>query len=265
MKVTGILSIRNGVGLEYPFPPVLLNLSQLCDDVVFGWDPAFIADLSIASSMNLPNIHLMASEWDMAHQGHGFEIARQMDHLVDVAKQLDSDWVVVLQADELFHNDDFSELRALMEEHLNTNVTGFSTERIYFWKNLDTLRTDWNAKLIRIFKPGTHSFLAEGTSKDGMYSAPIVPGETLELSHKIYHYSRVGEDTAAISKRVRNLDGFFHQEEDLISFEDLPDYDFAVREYDNFAKEGGPKEVEGSFASFVGTHPLGVKEWFEGV
>lgn len=262
MKITGILSIRNGNGLEYPYCSVLCNLSKLCDEVLFGYDPEFFDDCESATEMELPNLTPIESPWDMSFQGHGYEIARQMDILVEKARAGGSDWVVVLQADEAFHPDDFTMLRLFMERSLNTDVTGFSTERLYFWKDLDTVRTDWNANLVRIFKPGHYSFLAEGTSKDGMFSAPILPGQEVALSYKIHHYSRVDSDPSRISKRVRNLDGFFHPPEDLIAFENLPVYDFVPREHDNFSVSGPPKEVEGKFEKFTGTHPTDFEEWY---
>ncbi len=66
-----------------------------------------------------------------------------------------------------------------------------------------------------------------------------------------------------ISKRVRNMDGLFHPEGTLIPKDELPPYDFVPREYDNYCVGGFPKEVEGRFEKFEGTHPKGIREWFK--
>jgi len=148
-----------------------------------------------------------------------------------------------------------------MRRYLETPVNGFSMERIYFWKDLNTVRTDWQADLVRLFKPGSYSFMAEGTDKSGMFSAAIIPGTELKLPYKIYHYSRV-DSPEVISKRVRNLDGFFHTDEALIDFEALPDYDFVTRKFDNFSRAGQPEEVKRQVVKFDETHPPEVKEWY---
>lgn len=262
MKVTGILSISNGAGLQYPYPVVVHNLQRLCDKVIVGVDPQFPADRKLLEEFDMDNVHIVDSPWDRSNRDGGTEIAIQMDKLVYLAKAQKSDWVVVMQADELLHNKDFPILRTFMSRYRDSQVNGFSTERVYFWKDLNTVRTDWNADLVRIFRPGTYSFLAEGTSRDGMFSGPTCPGSEVALPYKIYHYSRVDSNPATISRRVRNLDTFFHPEEDLIPEKQLTGYDFTPRIHDNFAKVGFPPEVEGTFSSFAGTHPSGIEEWY---
>lgn len=263
MKIVGVLSMSNGSGLDYPYPPVVLSLAGLCDQVLVGVDPAYSLDEQTIATMGLANVEVVHAPWDRSNRSAGSEIALQMERLVDRAGAAGADWVVVLQADEVLHEDDFPMLRSFMERHLSTKTTGFSLERLYFWRDLQNVRRDWGAKLVRIFKPGTWSFLAEGTDKAGMFTGPVgAKAPALELPYKIYHYSRVDEDPSKISRRVRNLDAFFHAEETLLSEEALPDYDFVPRQYDNYAASGPPPVVLGEFSVYTGTHPLGVKEWY---
>jgi hypothetical protein len=212
----------------------------------------------------MDNLQVVDAPWDRTNRNGGTEIALQMDKLVSLAEEQGSDWVVVMQADELLHDDDFGMLRTFMSRYHESAVNGFSTERVYFWKDLNTVRKDWNARLVRIFRPGTYSFLAEGTSKDGMFSAPIIFGEEVALPYKIYHYSRVDSNPEAISRRVRNLDTFFHSEETLIPENELPAYDFVPRIHDNFSRTEFPAKVDGVFEAFTGQHPVGVVERYDG-
>jgi hypothetical protein len=262
--ITGILSISNGVGLNYPFPPVILNLSRLCDKVLVGVDPTYPEDILTVESIikEFPNVSIVPSVWNRDNINAGSEIAMQMDQLVAVAHFKGASWVVVPQADEMFLDDDFPMLRAFMDR-APTSTTGFSTERLYFWGDFRKVRKDWNATLVRIFRPGTFSFMAPGTDKAGMYSASVVPGNVVALPYKIYHYSRMG-DPKDISRRVRNLDGLFHPAENLVPLEEVPEYDFVARKYDNYAVSGLPEEVEGVFEDYNGNHPKGIKEWFGG-
>lgn len=263
MKITGILSVSNGTGLQYPFPLVMVSLQRMCDNVIVGVDPNFPEDRKTLESFGLEEdgLQLVDAPWDLTNRNGGTEIAIRMDELTALAKEQGSDWVVVMQADEILHDDDFPMFKAFMGRYLDTSTNGFSMERIYFWKDLDTVRVDWKADLVRIFKPGFYSFMAEGTDKAGMFSAAIKPGEEMKLPYKMYHYSRVDSPTV-ISRRVRNLDALFHPEEKLIPVDELPEYDFVTREFDNFAKAGLPTEVTGEVVAFTGTHPIAVREWY---
>ncbi len=259
--ITGTLSISNGMYLGYPIPPVVLSLLGLADKVLVGVDPTYPADRRCIEMMGLPNVECVDSVWNRTID-MGREIAAQMDLLVERAEKMGATWVVVAQADELFHQDDFSMLRRFMGSPQYEDAVGFSTERLYFWGALNKVRQDWNARLIRIFRPGYFSFLAEGTDKAGMYSGQIKPGRVVDLTYKIYHYSRLGSPEE-ISKRVRNLDQFFHPEEELVPLDQLPEYDFKGREYDNYSIVSPPPEKEMNIVEYNETHPIGVEEWFD--
>jgi len=262
MMVTGILSLSNAFHLGYPFTVVVKSLARMCDNVIVGVDPNFPQDKEAIENLQLPKskVEIVLSPWELENRKAGSEIALQMDLLVKRAEEKGSDWVVVLQADEVFHDDDFAMLRSFMSRA--SKVNGFATNRLYFWKDLSTVRSDWCASLVRIFRPGTYSFMAEGTDKAGMYSGPVTMGEELELPYSIYHYSRV-DSPEAISRRIRNLDSFFHPDEELISPDKIPPYDFGTREYDNYAKKGMPRKVKGKLIPFEGSHPPGIKEWYK--
>lgn len=263
--VYGVLSISNGVDLKYPFPLVMKNLSGLCDKVIVGLDPAFPQDFSFSENYlkenNLTNVDLIPSPWNKTHIEDGLEVAMQMEMLVGAARLRGSKWVVVPQADELFLESDFPAIRHSLAT-ADPLTIGFSTERLYFWKDFDVVRKDWSVRLVRIFRPEAFSFTAAGTDKAGMYSAPILPGITIDLPQKMYHYSRMG-NPKDISRRIRNLDGYFHQDSELVPFEELPEYDFIPRKFDNYVEDNPPEKVEGVFENYLGPHPLGIKEWFE--
>ncbi len=261
--IYGILSISNGVGLKYPFLPVIANLSKLCDTVLVGLDPKHPQDFEAVKNFidsGLPNVHVIEAAWNRENIDAGSEIAIQMDSLVNVAKLEGATWVVVPQADEMFLDADFDMLKLFMKRAAPDTI-GFSTERLYFWGGFDKIRKDWNATLVRIFRAGAFSFLADGTDKAGMYAGSLVPGNVVALPYKMYHYSRVGS-AQEISNRVRNLDGLFHPAETLVAPEAVPEYDFKTRSFDNYAVTGLPPEIEGEVVEFTGNHPSGIKEWF---
>jgi hypothetical protein len=64
-------------------------------------------------------------------------------------------------------------------------------------------------------------------------------------------------DPMTIARRVRNLDTFYHDPSTLIPEDELRPYDFKPREFDNtsLVESERPKEVEGEFRNYLGTHP----------
>jgi len=259
VNIWGILSVSKAKQLNYPYVAVIKNLSSLCDRVLVGIDPTYPED---TEGWGFENVSIFWSKWNRDNRDCGTEIALQMDKLVAEAALRNADWVVVMQADEMLNDEDFEMLRAFMDR-APQNTIGFKLNRLYFWKNLGTVRKDWNAELVRIFRPGTCSFMADGTDRAGMYSGQIADGNIINLPFNIYHYSRIGEPLQ-ISKRVRMLDSLFHADETLILEEHLPEYDFTPRTHDNFSINGLPDEVVGEFYEYKGIHPLAAQEYFNG-
>lgn len=261
MKVTGVLSISKAKQLGYPFVPVVRNLLDFADEVIVGVDPTFPEDIEELKDSGL-NPTIIASWWNRQRKEAGREIALQMDYLVGQAGKSGADWVVVLQADEFLHEKDFLPLRKMLE-NASPGTIGVLTQRLYFWENLNTVREDWNAELVRIFRPGFYSFLADNTDKAGMYSGKIFPGQEVIADEQIYHYSRIG-DPKTISKRVRNLDSFFHCDDDLVSESNLLEYNFSkLNQFDNFSISNPPPKADGArLVEYKGTHPKVVLDYF---
>lgn len=262
MHVTGVLSVRAAVELGYPFVQVVESLLSLCDRVCFSYDPEFPDDadkiMELESRLGIEGegkVVYDKSSWNMDNNDKGSEIAWQMDMAIFsqlIRSDTRTDWFVVLQADELLHEKDAEDLRDFMK-NASPDIDGFALERLYFWKDGKTIRKDWCHDLVRVFRPFRRKF----TGGDGMFTYPgddVVPGKTPKLHHKIYHYSRVG-DPKTISKRVRNLDTFFHDEKDLVKEEDLPEYDFGFRQYDNYRVDEEIPEAEAELIEFKGVHP----------
>ncbi len=89
-----------------------------------------------------------------------------------------------------------------------------------------------------------------------------LPSEIDNMEVRLYHYSRIG-DPNIISKRVRNVDSFFHAEENLPQESELPPYDFTTREYDSYAFTENPKQTNSELLIYQGTHPLPFAELYQ--
>ncbi len=238
-NISGYTIARNVVRFKYPIREALSTLRPIFDDVVLAYDP-YTDDgtdevvKSLAKDLDL-NLHETC--WDMSNFDRGLELGVQTDIAMG---QCRNQWRLYLQLDEAFHEDDVDLIKELPHQAELEDAFGVDFHRIYFYRDLHTIRKDWCAQITRLTWGNTHTY----SKGDGMSCLPtrFEFDKHLDPDLWMFHYSRIG-DPSLISQRIRNMDTFYHEDENLISAEDLLDYDFVCREFDNYAKVGGPQEV----------------------
>ncbi len=257
-NISGCVAARNSVKFGYPLRECLVSLRPICDEVVLAYDPTTddgTHELALQLRDEL-DITLIESPWDMTNMTKGFEIGHQSQVAVDACSDA-IEWRLCVQQDEAFHEEDHDKIRqfpTMVEAHVN----GFDFVRPYFFGNLHTIRKDWTVKITRLTRKGTHTY----DGFDGQNCIPLEPAAHAESCIWMFHYSRIG-DPALIAKRVRNVDTFFHSEDNLPTESELPPYDFSTKEYDSYAFTENPKETQSELLRYEGTHPQAFAELYK--
>ncbi len=268
MKLSGVIPLRNALRLGYPFGLAIQSLQRVCDETVVLVDPTS-DDETMAWVRRLGPDRIVESVWDMGnHDGDNDEIAKQTAIACAAAT---GDWILSMQADELFHEHDAASLRLEIEQHhaatTRTDVppsdcTALAYTRIYFYGSLRQYRTNWTVQCIRAVK--RDHWLPDPRS-GAMQFIPSGPGNRWVASQKapIFHYSRVG-DPALIAQRVQQLDRFYHAPDDVLPVGTLPPYDFALRRRDTYVKGAVPEaDPEAELVPYpIEQHPQGVREFY---
>jgi hypothetical protein len=249
--LSGFTIAREAVRLNYPVRACVESLRAICDEVVYAYDPRIEEDDALAKQMKEDyDLVLLESPWNMDNFDKGREIGIQTDIAMNACR---GDWQMYCQLDEAFHEDDGPRIRELISS-APSDVHGIDTLRVYFFGNLHTIRKDWSVQITRITRKGTHRY----GHFDGMNCEPLTPGHHLMPEDPglwMFHYSRIGK-AEDISRRVRANDRFHHNPDTLLTEEELPEYDFKTRQWDNFSKtEDAPPEVQTEFVNYQGTHP----------
>jgi hypothetical protein len=234
MKLSGVLPLRNGVSLGYPFDLAIRSLQRLCDEVVVSVDPT--GDDGTAECVAALGVdRVIESRWDMSNY-HDFgerpgvrhEIARQTEIVVDAAR---GDWIFSLQADEMIHECEIPTIRAAIEEAERGGVTGLETKRLYFYGSLASYRAGWTLPLVRLFR--AYAWVPDF---DAMQFVPVGPQPKRAIEPKIYHYSRIG-DPLLVARRIRNLDHFYHAPETILDDSEVAPYRFdTLRRADTYVR-----------------------------
>lgn len=262
--ISGILPLRNGVKLGYPFELAINSLKPFCDEVVVLVDPTSEDD-TMARVRPLTTdgkTRIVESVWDMNnHQGlGGSEIAKQTRIAISHTKY---PWILSLQADEVLHAKDAAWVRYSVAEAEGQGVNAFRMLRLYFFGSLGVLRLNWTVPLTRLFHKekwepdfwsGAMQFVHKGEG----------PHKTRSLSTSpMYHYSRVG-DQESIAQRVRNLDTFYHDPAVVAAPDQVRPYSFDLRVLDTYKLDAEICRDEDAFlVPFpLDQHPAGVREYF---
>lgn len=248
--------IRNAVKLRYPLYNVVNSVVGLSDEILISADPTSeddTLDLVYDIMLEINAVHqglvrYVESPWDMSNvSSTGAEFAHQTNIAINRCK---GDFILSLQADEAIHEQDHKKIRGLIEEADYKNIDAYSMTRLYFYGDMDTIRTDWTVPIIRLFRKGTRRSCGDAMNTSGS-------SKVAHCDVPIYHYSRIG-DPEIISQRILSLDSLFHDKDKLLDKENLKPYDFKTRNFDCMHKEEidvGKREVNSEFELFLGTHP----------
>ena len=237
MRISGVLPLRCGVQLGYPFELAIRSLRPLCDEVVVLVDPES-NDGTIERVAALGPDVLLESRWNLDnHDGLSDEIALQTARAIEAAS---GDWVLSLQADEVLHEREAAQTRLDVAWAEREGVTALKMVRWYFFGSLERYRSNWTVPLPRLVKRGAWR---PDPASGAMYFVPCGEQRAADTAGAIYHYSRIG-DPLAIAKRVRNLDTFYHAPERLLSPDEVPPYTFELRKLDTYVR-GHQAEPDG--------------------
>lgn len=249
----------NIVTLHYPLDLVVYSVMGFADEVVLALNVQSTDDTldyayDLAYEINHIKKHLntkvriVETVWDLDNiTSTGAEFAIQTNKAIAASH---GDFIFLLQADEAIHEDDHAHLRTLIENSEKEDIDAYSMTRLYFYGDMNTIREDWTVPVTRLFKRGTRVSAGDAMHTDGS-------DKVKHIDIPIYHYSRIG-DPIVISKRIRSLDGLFHDNDKLVPEEELVPYDFSTHNFDCMHKKEvdvGRHVVDAQFRRFLGTHP----------
>jgi hypothetical protein len=233
--ITGITLIRNGNKLKYPYKECIKQLSLFCDEVLVNCGDSDDNTFEDIKALNLDNVKVFQTTWNMSNTGDGGELARQANLLLPIAQ---GSWIVYMQADELLHEKDFDIIKNALYQSTHS-INQIELYRTYFW-TFKQRAPKYEIYLGRIFRRNTHE-----VGGDGMYIQSIQGNIPLvaRLKVPIYHYSRVGTEEE-INTRWRNLDLLFHNKEVVDTFSKFSYTDIDKKELIPF-NGTHPKVIQG--------------------
>lgn len=247
MKISATTYFRNAIQLDYPFIESIKSLIDWVDEYIVVIGDSSDGTREAVEALNNKKIKMVDTVWDMNLRKGGKIFAQQAD--IGTAHAT-GDWVIHLQADEVFHEKDMTTLKAALEKyHSDQEVEGLLLPFLNFhgdFSHLHTGRTSYRYE-VKAFK-NTGKIRAYRDSQGFRKYRDSAVGEKLrvvKVNVPVYHYAYVRSPKVQLQKD-KALETFFH------------DDDYLQKVYDNKV-EADYNEID-KLEPFTQTHPAVMEE-----
>ncbi|HEX4871822.1 MAG TPA: glycosyltransferase [Nevskiaceae bacterium] len=190
MRISGLSLIRDGFRLGYPFLEAIRSILPLVDEMVVVVAASTDGTREAIEAIGDPKIRIIDSIWPEQIRPKACVLTQQTNIGL---LQCTGDWVVYVQACEVFHEDDLPRLRAQMAEHLhNDEVEGLLIERLVFYgdhQHVNRLYPERFKYVVRAIKPWTGALSVDTAMGFAIFDA----------------YGKIGREVRAIDSGVNQF------------------------------------------------------------
>jgi glycosyltransferase involved in cell wall biosynthesis len=206
--------MKNAVRFAYPFEAAILSLLEICDEMVIGY--AVDSDDDTEQVLRRlaqahPKIRLFPSEvWCDPTLRNGEAIRRAAEEAMG---HCTGDWLLHLQADEVYHEQEVAAIRELINTHHHTAIAGFRFPVKHFYARYDQVirpeaqAAGWYTSSLRLTRRGTAHQVGDAWT---LALLPEHQGQELwarEVS--IYHYGHV-RPPAIMGEKQAFMERLYH-------------------------------------------------------
>lgn len=154
MFVSGFTFIRNAEKFDYPIREAILSLLPLVDELIVLVGKSEDSTRTIIEQISSPKIKIFDSIWDESLREGGKVLAVETQKAKNLVNP-NADWLICIQADECFHEDDYPAIRKAMNDNLNNKLVDgllFSYTHFYGDYSLVASGRRWYKNEIRVIR-----------------------------------------------------------------------------------------------------------------
>jgi len=217
MKVSAFTFIKNGQILGYPFIQSIQSVLPIVDEFVINVGDSEDDTLKLIEAIHSPKIRILQSEWNQNMKDRGYIYGQQK-----MIAQFNcvGDWAFYIEGDEIYHENDLSQIKAAMAHNLNdSNIEALAFDFFHFYGNANTYLDSpgWYRSEARIIKTSCRSYAPDGLfwlildqNKSGRYP------KAKRVGVHCFHYGWVRSEYQMNlkSEHVQKYWGKSHQEID---------------------------------------------------
>jgi hypothetical protein len=246
MKVTGFSFIKNAIRFDFPIKEALLSILPLCDEILVAVGDCTDGTRELVQSIHPTKIKIIDTVWNNTLTTGGVVLADETNKALKVIGD-DSDWLIYIQGDEIFHEADYTAIKNAMEQYKeDKRVDGLLFKYRHFYGSYDYVATSsrWYKNEIRIIKNNKSIYSykdAQGFRKGNNEKLNVKA-----IDAYVHHYGWVKEPKIMMNKRKEGVK-FWEGEKYTKAFEAKNLGDFNYGEIDILEK-------------FYGAHPLVIQQ-----
>lgn len=192
MRVSGFTFIRNAIKFDFPLVESIQSALPIVDEFVVNVGKSEDDTLEMVRSLSSRKIKIIETVWDDSLRKDGQIFGIQQDVALS---HCTGDWSLLLQADEVLHEDDCSVIQEAMRKYFEQkDVLGLVFRMLHFKGDYWSLDPWMYRKATRIVRNNSKirstvdccDFVVEGTKgmmKKGPYGR--------EINARIFHYGWV--------------------------------------------------------------------------
>jgi Glycosyl transferase family 2 len=154
MKVSGFTFVKNAIKYGYPVVESITSILPLVDEMVVCLGDSEDDTNNLIASIGSDKIKIIHSVWDDSLREGGKVLAVETDKAI-AATAKDSDWLFYIQADEVVHEQYYSNIVAAMQEYKDDKrVEGLLFNYHHFYGSYKYIGDgrSWYSKEIRIIR-----------------------------------------------------------------------------------------------------------------
>ncbi|HNV27825.1 MAG TPA: hypothetical protein PKJ83_01740 [Cyclobacteriaceae bacterium] len=222
MTISAYTYVRNGLAMGYPFIQSILSVIDIVDDFVVVLGDSTDCSREAIDALKSPKIRVLDTVWDMQLKTGGKLFAQQSN--LGLA-EMKGDWVIHIQADEVFHENDTTKLLDYIKRYdSNPRVEGLLFPFLNFrgdYNHIHTgrkahrfeIRAFRNNPLIRAYRDsqGFRKFSSEEAYRQNEKGNKL---RVVKIDVPVFHYNFVRSPKQMKEKTIF-FQKFFHEGEEL--------------------------------------------------
>lgn len=214
-KISAFTIVKNAIEFDYPIVEAINSVLPFVDEVVVNLG---IPDNDGTSGMlhklfdGIDKVKFFESEWEKREDGVKF-----LTNQTNIAKdKCENEWCLYFQADELYHQKDYKEIKSLVEEYGDRkDILGFRFKWLHFDGDFASVNTNSYPEEIRLVRRDAVESIGDAQSF-GVKGQPGtnlmgMPDNTIESDVNVFHYGWTREPDKMLEK-LRDFDKFYHND-----------------------------------------------------
>ena len=201
MKVSGFTFIRNAVQYDFPIVEAITSVLPIVDEFIVNVGKCDDGTLALVQSIETPKMKIIETEWNDALREDGQIFGIQQDMALS---HCTGDWAILVQGDEVLHEDDYPEIQNAMTRYLHhRNVLGLVLKMMHFKGDYWSLDPWMYRKATRIIR----NHRGVRSAPDGCDFRTDDKGQMIKsgpygrrINAKVFHYGWVKEPRALEQK-----------------------------------------------------------------